>query len=72
LLSSEKILSENVLAALAERDIKGHEIFEIGSDTVRYKALIALCGKSILGMKNIIITIPFFAIRMSALWPVKS
>jgi uncharacterized protein YbjT (DUF2867 family) len=56
------------LAALVERDIKGHEIFEIGSDTVRYKDLLALCGKSIRGMKNIIITVPFFAIRMSALW----
>jgi uncharacterized protein YbjT (DUF2867 family) len=56
------------LATLVERDIKGHEIFEIGSNTVRYKDLIALCGKSIRGMKNIIITVPFFAIRMSALW----
>jgi uncharacterized protein YbjT (DUF2867 family) len=56
------------LAALVERDIKGHEIFEIGSDIVRYKDLLSLCGKSIRGMKNIIITVPFFAIRMSALW----
>jgi len=56
------------LAALVEREIKGHEIFEIGSDTVRYKDLLSLCGKSIRGMKNIIITVPFFAIRMSALW----
>jgi uncharacterized protein YbjT (DUF2867 family) len=56
------------LAALVEREIKGHEIFEIGSDTVRYKDLLSLCGKSIRGVKNIIITVPFFAIRMSALW----
>jgi len=58
----------NCLAALVERDIKDHEIFEIGSDIVRYKDLLSLCGKSIRGMKNIIITVPFFAIRMSALW----
>jgi len=56
------------IATLVEREIKGHEIFEIGSEVVRYKDLLALCGKSIRGTRNIIITVPFFAIRLSALW----
>lgn len=56
------------IATLVEREIKGHEIFEIGSEVVRYKDLLALCGKSIRGTSNIIITVPFFAIRLSALW----
>ena len=47
------------IAALVEREIKGHEIFEIGSEVVRYKDLLALCGKSIRGTGNIIITVPF-------------
>jgi nucleoside-diphosphate-sugar epimerase len=56
------------LAALISRNINGHEIFEIGSDFVRYSDLLALCGKSIRGFKNIIIPVPLFAIHMSALW----
>ena len=56
------------ISTLVEREIKGHEIFEIGSEVVRYKELLALCGKSIRGMSNIIVTVPFFAIRLSALW----
>lgn len=56
------------LAALVEREIKGHEIFEIGSDVVRYRDLLSLCGESIRGIKNFIIPIPLFAIRLSALW----
>ncbi len=56
------------IAALVEREIKDHEIFEIGSEVVRYKDLLALCGKSIRGTRNIIVTVPFFAIRLSALW----
>jgi uncharacterized protein YbjT (DUF2867 family) len=56
------------IAALVSRDIKGHEIFEIGSDVVRYRDLLSLCGKSIRSIKNIIIPVPFFAIHLSALW----
>lgn len=56
------------LAALISRTINGHEIFEIGSDIVRYRDLLALCGKSIRGIKNLIIPVPLFAIHMSALW----
>ena len=56
------------IAALVSRDIKGHEIFEIGSDIVRYRDLLALCGKSMRGVKNFIIPVPMFAIRLSALW----
>ena len=56
------------LAALVPRDIKGHEIFEIGSDIVRYRDLISLCGKAIRGVKNIIIPVPLFAVHLSSLW----
>ena len=56
------------LAALISRTINGHEIFEIGSDIVRYRDLLALCGKSIRGINNLIIPVPLFAIHMSALW----
>jgi uncharacterized protein YbjT (DUF2867 family) len=56
------------IAALVSRDIKGHEIFEIGSDIVRYRDLLALCGKSMRGFTNIIIPVPLFAVHLSALW----
>lgn len=56
------------ISSLIEKEIQGHEIFEIGSDIMRYKDLLSLCGKSIRGFRNIIITIPMFAIKLSALW----
>ena len=56
------------LAALIPRDIKGHEIFEIGSDVIRYGDLLSLCGKSIRGVKNVIIPVPLLATHLSALW----
>jgi uncharacterized protein YbjT (DUF2867 family) len=56
------------LTALVPRDIKGHDIFEIGSDIVRYRDLISLCGKSIRGVKNIIIPVPLFAVNLSSRW----
>jgi uncharacterized protein YbjT (DUF2867 family) len=56
------------ISALVSRDVKGHEIFEIGSDIVRYRDLIALCGKSMRGVKNFIIPVPMFAVHLSALW----
>jgi len=58
----------SVLAALVTWDIKGHEIFEIGSDIVRYGDLLSLCGKAIRGFKNLIIPVPLFATHLSALW----
>lgn len=58
----------SVIEKLVERPISGHEIFEIGSDIIRYRDLLALCGKAIRGIKNLIIPVPFFAIYMSALW----
>lgn len=58
----------SVIKELISRTITGHEIFEIGSDIVRYRDLLALCGKAIRGIKNFIIPIPFFAIYLSALW----
>src|SRR4030043_405093 len=58
----------SVIAALIHRDIKGHEIFEIGSDIIRYGDLLSLCGKAIRGVNNLIIPVPLFAIHLSALW----
>jgi uncharacterized protein YbjT (DUF2867 family) len=58
----------SVLAALVPRNLRGHDIFEIGSDIVRYCDLISLCGKAIRGVKNLIIPVPLFATHLSALW----
>ncbi len=57
-----------VIAELVKKEIKGHEIFEIGSDIVRYRDLLSLCGKSIRGIENIIIPVPLFAVSLSSLW----
>ena len=54
--------------ALITYHVDGHEIFEIGSDTMRYRDLLSLCGKSIRGVENVIISVPFFAINLSSLW----
>lgn len=56
------------IAALIYRDIKGHEIFEIGSDIIRYRDLLSLCGKAIRGVRNLIIPVPLFAVRLAAFW----
>jgi len=60
--------ASSCIEALVRRNIRGHEIFEIGSDTVRYRDLLSLCGKSIRGFQNLIITVPLFAVRLSSLW----
>jgi uncharacterized protein YbjT (DUF2867 family) len=56
------------LAALVAREIREHEIFEIGSDILRYRDLLSLSGKAIRGIGNIIIPVPFFAVHLSSLW----
>lgn len=56
------------ITSLVSRDIKGHEVFEIGSDIIRYRDLLSLCGKSIRGVKNFIIPVPMFAVHLSSLW----
>lgn len=58
----------SVLEKLVSRPVNGHEIFEIGSDVVRYRDLLALCGKSIRGFKNIIIPVPLITIQASSRW----
>jgi len=58
----------SVLEKLISRPINGHEIFEIGSDVIRYRDLLVLCGKSIQGFKNIIIPVPFLTISIAARW----
>lgn len=56
------------IESLISKEIHGHEIFEIGAETMRYRDLISRCGEAIRGTKNVIIPVPFFAIKMSALW----
>jgi uncharacterized protein YbjT (DUF2867 family) len=56
------------IEALVRRKIHGHEIFEIGADTVRYRDLLSLCGKAIRGVKSIVIPVPLFAVHLSSLW----
>jgi uncharacterized protein YbjT (DUF2867 family) len=58
----------SVLEGLISKPIHGHEIFEIGSDVVRYRDLLSLCSKAIRGIENLIIPVPLFAIHLSALW----
>src|SRR4030043_119245 len=58
----------SVLEKLVQRPISGHETFEIGSDIVCYRDLLAICGKAIRGVKNSIVPVPLFAIHLSALW----
>lgn len=58
----------DTIVALVTWDISGHKIFEIGSDVLRYRDLLALCGESIRGYRNIIVPVPFFAISLSSLW----
>lgn len=57
-----------VISELITKEIRGHDIFEIGSDIVRYRDLLSLCGKSIRDIRNIIIPVPFFPISLSSLW----
>jgi uncharacterized protein YbjT (DUF2867 family) len=54
--------------ALVRKNVQGHDIFEIGSDIVRYRDLLSLCGQAIRGIKCVIIPIPLFAVNLSALW----
>ncbi len=58
----------DAIVALITRDINRHEIFEIGSETLRYRDLLALCGRSVHGYDNAIFTVPLFAISLSVLW----
>jgi uncharacterized protein YbjT (DUF2867 family) len=56
------------LKALIAYPVKEHEIFEIGSDVMRYRDLIELSGKSIRRMGNIIIPLPLLPIWLTAPW----
>jgi uncharacterized protein YbjT (DUF2867 family) len=56
------------IEGLVRKEIQGHEIFEIGSEVIRYRDLLSLCGEAIRGMPNIIITLPLFAVKLSSLW----
>ncbi|MDR4509160.1 MAG: NAD(P)H-binding protein [Candidatus Brocadiaceae bacterium] len=58
----------DAIESLLTRDIENHEIFEIGSDVMRYRDLLSLCGKTTHGYSNAVVTVPFFAISLSSLW----
>lgn len=58
----------DAIESLIPRSVEGHEIFEIGSDVLRYRDLVSLCGEVMRGHRNIIITLHFNAISLSALW----
>lgn len=50
------------LAALVDKKIQGHEIFEIGAETISYKDLIDRCSRAISGRNKIIIPIPLLPV----------
>jgi uncharacterized protein YbjT (DUF2867 family) len=54
------------LVGLLKRDWDGHEIFEVGSDILRYQDLLALCGEILTGRRNKIITLPFLGAGLTA------
>lgn len=58
----------DAIVALITRDVKGHEIFEIGSEILHYRDLLALCGRSIYGYRNVIVPVPLFAISLFSMW----
>lgn len=57
----------DAIESLIPRSVEGHEIFEIGSEVLRYRDLVALCGKEMHGYRNITITLNFNAISLFAL-----
>ncbi len=56
------------IEALVPYNLSGHEIFEVGSNAVRYQDLITLCSKYMRGYKNIVIPFPFLSIGISSRW----
>lgn len=58
----------DVIRSLINRDISGHEVYEIGSDILRYRDIVSLCGKIMHGYKTIIITVPLLTMPLSVLW----
>lgn len=56
----------DMLAALIERTTRGHEIFEIGSETMGYDALIMRSGAVVHGKPNKVILIRWFPLSLVA------
>jgi len=56
------------IEALVPYNLSGHEIFEVGSNAVRYQDLITLCSKYIRGYKNIVIPFPFLSVGIASRW----
>ena len=59
-------VAEMLEALIMRFAIKRHEIFEIGSENIRYRDLIALCGEAVRGRKNRIIPVPYCPIFIFA------
>lgn len=56
----------DMLAVLIERPVRGHEIFEIGEESLGYDELLKRSGKIVRGKMNRIIHIPLFPITLAA------
>ncbi len=56
----------DMIAALIDREVQGHEIFEIGSEVMRYDELLMRSGKISRGTRNRVIYMPLFPISIAA------
>ena len=59
----------DAIAAVIDRDIQGHEIFEIGSEIMQYGELLQRNGKIVRGKENRIYTMAWFPVSLVA-WPI--
>ncbi|AKM78445.1 MAG: hypothetical protein UY31_C0068G0008 [Candidatus Wolfebacteria bacterium GW2011_GWE1_48_7] len=60
----------DMIVALIERPITGHELFEIGREQMRYDELLIKSGMTTRGVANTIVRIPLFPIAIAA-WGVR-
>lgn len=56
----------DMLATLIERDVHGHEVFEIGGESMGYDELVMRNGKIVRGARNVIKRMPLFPITIAA------
>lgn len=56
----------DMIAALIDREVQGHEIFEIGSEVMGYDELLTRSGKVTRGKRNRVIYVPLFPIPIVA------
>lgn len=58
----------DMIASLINREVKGHELFEIGSEIMGYDELVMRSGAITRRRKNRIIYVPVFPIPFAAYW----